>query len=70
MGVLKTEERHFAEAHTGQFRKVAKEWKIMDKVNTVVTDRTDNMVSAAKSLPFENVPCVLHIKHWALSKLM
>lgn len=60
LGVLKTEERHFADACAGQFLQVAKEWDVTEKVTTLGTDSAHNMVAAARSLPFEHVPCVAH----------
>ncbi|XP_063765784.1 E3 SUMO-protein ligase ZBED1-like [Eleginops maclovinus] len=61
LGVGKTEERHFAEACASQFLQVAKEWEITDKVTTIGTDSARNMIVAARSLPFEHMPCVAHI---------
>ncbi len=61
LGVLKTEERHFAEACASQFLNVANEWEITDKVTTIGTDSAPNMIAAARSLPFEHIPCVAHV---------
>ena len=61
LGVVKTEERHLAEACARQFLDVAKEWGITDRVITIGTDSARNMVAAASSLPFEHMPCVAHI---------
>lgn len=47
LGVVKTEERHFAKACASQFLEVAKEcW---------------NMIAAARSSPFKHMPFVAHI---------
>ena len=52
---------HFAEECARQFLDVAKEWGITDRVITIGTDSARNMVAAARSLPFEHMPCVAHI---------
>lgn len=59
LGVLKTEERHFAEA--SQFLEVAKDWEITDKSTRTGTDSAQSMIAAARSLLFEHLPCVAHI---------
>ena len=60
LGVMKTEERHFAEACARQFLDVANQWGITDKISTIGTDSAPNMVAAGRILPFEHVPCVAH----------
>ncbi|KAK7164986.1 hypothetical protein R3I94_003387 [Phoxinus phoxinus] len=59
--VLKSEERHFAEACAEQFMQVAKEWEIESKITTVGTDSARNMIAASRLLPFEHMPCIAHI---------
>ena len=59
--VLKSEERHFAEACASQFLKVAQDWVIADKVSTVRTDSARNMIAAERILAFELMLCVAHI---------
>ena len=61
LGVMKTEERHFAEACARQFLDVANQWGITDKTSTIGTDSAPNMVAAGRILPFEHVPCVAHV---------
>ena len=61
LGVVKTEEKHFAKACASQFLEVAKEWEIMDKVTPIGKDSAHNMMAAARSLHFEHMPCVAHI---------
>ncbi len=55
-GMVKTED-----ACASQFLEVAKEWEITDKVTTIGTDSARNMIAAARSLPFEHTPYVVHI---------
>ncbi|KAK0146221.1 Zinc finger MYM-type protein 1 [Merluccius polli] len=57
--MLKTEERHFAEACASQLLQVANEWEITGKVTTIGTDSARNMIAAARSLPFEHLPCAV-----------
>lgn len=59
--VLKSEERHFAEACAEQFIQVAKEWEIESKITTVGTDSARNMIAASRLLPFEHMPCIAHL---------
>ncbi|KAK3505562.1 hypothetical protein QTP70_021899, partial [Hemibagrus guttatus] len=59
--VLKSEERHFAEACAKQFIKVEKEWEIESKITTVGMDIARNMIAASRLLPFEHMPCIAHI---------
>lgn len=59
--VLKSKERHFAEACAEQFIKVAKEWEIESKITAVGTESARNMVAASRLLPFEHMPCIAHI---------
>ncbi|KAL7389051.1 hypothetical protein ABVT39_025546 [Epinephelus coioides] len=61
LGVVKTEERHFADACTRQFIQVSDEWKTTDKVTTIGTNSARNMIAAARSLPFEHLPCIAHM---------
>ena len=60
LGVLKTEQRHFANACADQFLQVANDWNIVDKVCTLGTDSAHNMVAAARILPYQHLPCVAH----------
>ncbi|XP_059927935.1 E3 SUMO-protein ligase ZBED1-like [Gadus macrocephalus] len=66
LGVMKTEERHFAEACARQFLDVANQWGITDKISTIGTDSAPNMVAAGRILPFEHVPCVAHVVQRAI----
>nr|XP_024657016.1 zinc finger BED domain-containing protein 1-like [Maylandia zebra] len=59
--IMKTEERHFAEACTEQFQTVARRWRIEEKVTTVGTDSARNMIAAARIMPFNHMPCTAHI---------
>ncbi|KAJ8375518.1 hypothetical protein SKAU_G00060980 [Synaphobranchus kaupii] len=61
LGVVKTEERHFADACARQFIQVSDEWKITDKVTTIGTDSARNMIAAARILPFDHLPCIAHM---------
>ncbi|KAJ8342953.1 hypothetical protein SKAU_G00328810 [Synaphobranchus kaupii] len=61
LGVVKTEERHFADACARQFIQVSDEWKITDKVTTIGTDSARNMIAAARILPFDYLPCIAHM---------
>ncbi|KAF1384029.1 hypothetical protein PFLUV_G00137990 [Perca fluviatilis] len=66
LGVMKTEERHFAEACARQFLDVANQWGIADKISTIGTDSAPNMVAAGRILPFEHLPCVAHVVQRAI----
>nr|XP_024656963.1 zinc finger BED domain-containing protein 1-like [Maylandia zebra] len=59
--IMKTEERHFAEACAEQFQTVARRWRIEEKVTTVGTDSARNMIAAARIMPFNHMPCTAHI---------
>lgn len=59
--VMKTEERHFAEACAEQFQTVAHKWEIEGKITTIGTDSARNMTAAAKILPYEHMPCIAHM---------
>lgn len=58
--VMKTDERHFAETCAEHFMRVAQQWDVSNKVSTLSTDSARNMITAARHLPFEHVPCVAH----------
>lgn len=58
--LIKTEERHHAEACPGHFMDVAKQWDTESKVSTLCTDSARNMVAAARQLPFDHLPCIPH----------
>ncbi|XP_060792633.1 E3 SUMO-protein ligase ZBED1-like [Neoarius graeffei] len=64
--VMKTEERHFADTVAEHFMKVAREWNIEKKVVSLTTDSACNMMAAARKLPFEHMPCVIHSVHRAI----
>ncbi|XP_060792592.1 E3 SUMO-protein ligase ZBED1-like [Neoarius graeffei] len=66
LGVMKTEERHFAEACARQFLDVANQWGIADKICTIGTDSAPNLVAAGRILPFEHFPCVAHVVQRAI----
>ncbi|XP_048014184.1 E3 SUMO-protein ligase ZBED1 [Megalobrama amblycephala] len=66
LGVMKTEERHFAEACARQFLDVANQWGIADKISTIGTDSAPNMVAAGRILTFEHLPCVAHVVQRAI----
>ncbi|XP_061892294.1 E3 SUMO-protein ligase ZBED1-like [Entelurus aequoreus] len=59
--IMKTEERHFAEACAEQFQTVACKWEIERKVTTIGTDSARNMIAAARILPYEHMPCIAHV---------
>ena len=59
--MIKTEERHFADACARQFLSVANQWAIQDKITTVGTDSAPNMIAAGRILPFEHLPCIAHL---------
>jgi len=61
LGVVKMDERHFAEACACQFIEFAQEWEIVDKITTVETDSPCNMIATARILPYEHMPRVAHI---------
>ncbi|XP_054592038.2 E3 SUMO-protein ligase ZBED1-like [Nothobranchius furzeri] len=61
LGVMKTEERQFADACARQFLDVANQWGIAAKTSTIGTDSARNMVAAGRILPFEHLPCVAHV---------
>ncbi|XP_059190842.1 E3 SUMO-protein ligase ZBED1-like [Centropristis striata] len=65
--VMKTEERHCADAVAEHFMKVAREWDIEHKVVSLTTDRARNMIAAARQLPFEHMPCIAHSVHRAVT---
>ncbi|XP_046907209.1 E3 SUMO-protein ligase ZBED1-like [Hypomesus transpacificus] len=65
--VLKTEDRHFANAVAEHFMLVAREWDIQHKVVSLTTDSARNMIAAARQLPFEHMPCIAHIVHRAVT---
>nr|XP_055037062.1 E3 SUMO-protein ligase ZBED1-like [Misgurnus anguillicaudatus] len=66
LGVMNTEEHHFAEACARQFLDVANQWGIADKISTIGTDSAPNMVAAGRILPFEHLPCVAHVVQRAI----
>ncbi|KAL3969666.1 collagen type XXVI alpha (EMI domain-containing protein 2) [Sarotherodon galilaeus] len=59
--VSKTEQRHYAEVCADHFLSVANEWNIRVKLTTLGTDSARNMVAATRLLPFEHMPCMVHI---------
>lgn len=63
LAVMKTEERHFADAVAEHFLQVAREWNIEEKVVSLTTDSARNMIAAARQLPFEHMPCAAHSMH-------
>ncbi|XP_077065477.1 E3 SUMO-protein ligase ZBED1-like [Siphateles boraxobius] len=65
--VIKTEERHCADAVAEHFMKVAREWNIEHKVVSLTTDSARNMIAAARQLPFEHMPCIAHCVHRAVT---
>lgn len=65
--VMKTEERHFANACAEHFVHVARQWNIEHKVSTLTTDSARNMIAAARQLPFEHMPCIAHSVHRAIT---
>ncbi|XP_038149644.1 E3 SUMO-protein ligase ZBED1-like [Cyprinodon tularosa] len=65
--VVKTEERHFADAVAEHFMQVAREWDIEQKVVSLTTDSARNMIAAARQLPFEHMPCIAHSVHRAVT---
>lgn len=60
LGMLKTEERHFAKACADHFLQVANNWNIVDKICTLGNDSTHNVIAAARILPYQHLPCVAH----------
>ncbi|KAJ8280862.1 hypothetical protein GJAV_G00060070 [Gymnothorax javanicus] len=66
LGVMKTEERHFAEACARQFLDVTNQWGIADKTTTIGTDSAPNMIAAGRILPFEHLPCIAHLVQRAI----
>lgn len=66
VGVVKTEERHFADACARQFLEVANQWGIADKICTIGTDSAPNMVAAGRILPYDHLPCVAHVVQRAI----
>ncbi|XP_034143868.1 zinc finger BED domain-containing protein 4-like [Esox lucius] len=59
--ILKTEERHFAEACKEQFLSVARKWDIEGKTTTIGTDSARNMVAAIRLTRYEHMKCVAHM---------
>ncbi|XP_065099150.1 E3 SUMO-protein ligase ZBED1-like [Paramisgurnus dabryanus] len=59
--ILKTEERHFAEACKEQFLSVARKWDIEGKTTTIGTDSARNMVAAIRLTRYEHMSCVAHM---------
>ena len=64
--MIKTEERHFADACAKQFLNVASQWDIVNKITTIGTDSAPNMIAAGRILPFEHMPCVAHLVQRAI----
>ncbi|TRY82969.1 hypothetical protein DNTS_033317 [Danionella cerebrum] len=58
--ILKTEERHFAEACKEQFLSVARKWDIEAKMTTIGTDSARNMVAAIRLTRYEHMNCRSH----------
>ena len=58
--VQHTGERHFAETCAQHFTEVAEKWDIAKKVTTIGTDSAQNMVAAARLMPYEHMPCIAH----------
>ena len=65
--VVKTEERHSADAVAEHFLRVAREWDVEHKVVSLTTDGARHMTAAARQLPFEHTPCVAHAVHRAVT---
>uniref|UniRef100_A0AAV2KNS0 Uncharacterized protein n=1 Tax=Knipowitschia caucasica TaxID=637954 RepID=A0AAV2KNS0_KNICA len=63
LGVMKTEERHFAEACARQFLYVANQWKIADKISTIGTDSAPNMEGGFDGALAKCRKMVGHFKH-------
>ncbi|KAK7896627.1 hypothetical protein WMY93_021952 [Mugilogobius chulae] len=59
--VMKTDTRHFAAECAEQFRKVANDWGIENKIFTNSTDSAANMLAAMRALPYEHIACNAHI---------
>ncbi|XDV38559.1 hypothetical protein PO909_007933 [Leuciscus waleckii] len=59
--ILKTEERHFAEACKEQFLSVARKWDIEGKTTTIGTDSARNMVAAIRLTRYEHMNGVAHM---------
>ncbi|XP_038594769.1 zinc finger BED domain-containing protein 4-like [Micropterus salmoides] len=59
--ILKTEERHFAEACKEQFLSVARKWDIEGKTKTIGTDSARNLVAAIRLTRYEHMNCVAHM---------
>ncbi|TRY64888.1 hypothetical protein DNTS_024589 [Danionella cerebrum] len=59
--ILKTEERHFAEACKEQFLSVARKWDIEAKMTTIGTDSARNMVAAIRLTRYEHMNSVAHM---------
>ncbi|KAK0140687.1 Zinc finger BED domain-containing protein 1 [Merluccius polli] len=58
--VMKTEERHHADACADDFMHVAEQWNVENKVTALCTDSARNMIAAARQLPLDHVPCTAH----------
>lgn len=54
--IMKTDERHYADVCAEYFLQVARQWNI-----------ELNMISAARHLPFEHMPCIAHSLHQAIT---
>ena len=67
LGVMKTEERHFANVVAEHFVQVARDWDILEKVSTLSTDSARNMIAAARDLPFDHMPCAAHLIQRAIT---
>ncbi|XP_062381388.1 E3 SUMO-protein ligase ZBED1-like [Sardina pilchardus] len=58
--VMRTDDRHTANACADHFMDVAGQWNIQERVSTLNTDSARNMIAASKQLPFEHLPCTAH----------
>lgn len=67
MNVMETEDRHFANTITENFRQVASMWGITSKVVSLTTDGRPNIIAGARKVPFEHRLCTAHIVHQAVA---
>ncbi|XP_057179364.1 E3 SUMO-protein ligase ZBED1-like [Triplophysa rosa] len=64
---MKTDERHYANVCAEHILQVARQWNIELKISTLTTDSARNMIAAATQLPFEQMPCIAHSLHRAIT---
>lgn len=70
LAVDHAEQRHTSDNVRDQILKIIKHWEIEDKVMVIITDNANNMVKAARELPFSSFTCSAHSLQLSLNKAL